>query len=45
MTTCGDCVHFRAGAGCLKLMLSNVRFECALAGTCAWFVDVDEVTA
>ena len=41
--TCGECIYFLAGGGCRKLGLSNVRFECHLARTCAWFVDVDTV--
>lgn len=41
--TCGDCIHFLAGAGCRKLGLSFVRFDCYLAKGCPDFVDVDEV--
>lgn len=41
---CGDCVYFRAGAGCIRNMLSCVRFETP-ALFCDDYVDVDEVMA
>ncbi len=43
--TCGECIHFLAGAGCRRYAYPWVRFDCGFADSCASFVDVDEVTA
>lgn len=39
---CGECIHYRAGAGCTERGLSYVKFETS-ATFCDDFVDVDEV--
>ena len=43
MKTCGECIHFLAGAGCRRFGFWWVRFECPMAKGCIEFVDVDEV--
>lgn len=40
---CGECIYFRAGAGCIRHGLSRVIFETIMVD-CVDFVDIDEVT-
>ena len=39
---CGECIYYRAGAGCTRRGLSHVMFD-SDALWCKDFVDVDEV--